>query len=210
MARKPPPRGPRSAAGEANPRRHAPPPPAGLPVLPRPLQIDEIRDDGKSIVSVEATEAERMALAEAYAIQSIGALSGRYSLVKRGKSILVTGTVKASITQICVMTLEPFETLIEDPVDMEFAPEALVAEAWERIAKAEASGTNAPLEDPPDAIVEGRIDLGALTAEALALALDPYPKKPGVAFDAPDEPAASEGDSPFAVLARLKGQGGST
>ncbi len=36
--------------------------------------------------------------------------------------------------------------------------------------------------DPPDPIVNGRIDLGQLAAEFLALGLDPYPRKPGVEF----------------------------
>jgi hypothetical protein len=39
--------------------------------------------------------------------------------------------------------------------------------------------------------------------EELNLALDPYPRAPGVTFEAPkDEPKAAE--SPFAVLAKLK------
>ena len=57
-------------------------------------------------------------------------------------------------------------------------------------------------EDPPDPIVDGKIDLGALAAEFFALGLDPYPRKPGVAFD-----AARRGrgrDSPFAALAKPK------
>jgi hypothetical protein len=55
--------------------------------------------------------------------------------------------------------------------------------------------------EPPDEIVNGHIDLGALTAEFLALGLDPYPRKPGVDFDykGDDKP-----DSPFAALAKLK------
>ena len=36
--------------------------------------------------------------------------------------------------------------------------------------------------EPPDEIVNGQIDLGALTAEFLVLGLDPYPRKPGVDF----------------------------
>ena len=57
-------------------------------------------------------------------------------------------------------------------------------------------------EDPPDPIVDGKIDLGALAAEFLALGLDPYPRKPGVAFD-PPEPQGGR-DSPFAALAEPK------
>jgi hypothetical protein len=60
-------------------------------------------------------------------------------------------------------------------------------------------------EDLPDPIVAGRIDLGALVAEFLALGLDPYPRKPGVEFAEP-QGAAHEpvGESPFAKLRGLK------
>ena len=57
--------------------------------------------------------------------------------------------------------------------------------------------------EPPDEIVNGQIDLGALTAEFLALGLDPYPRKPGVDFNYRDP--ADEKDSPFAALSKLKG-----
>ena len=56
--------------------------------------------------------------------------------------------------------------------------------------------------DPPEPIVDGAIDLGGITLEFLALALDPYPRKPGASFE------SSAGDtgieSPFAALAKLK------
>jgi hypothetical protein len=106
----------------------------------------------------------------------------------------VTGLVKASITQVCVMTLEPFDSTIEEEVEVDFA---------------EASGMPAepPTDineyEPPDEIVNGQIDLGALTAEFLALGLDPYPRKPGVDFNYRDP--ADEKDSPFAALNKLKG-----
>ncbi|HEY1452267.1 MAG TPA: DUF177 domain-containing protein, partial [Roseiarcus sp.] len=51
-----------------------------------------------------------------------------------------------------------------------------------------------------DPVIDGKIDLGALTAEHFALGLDPYPRKPGAEFVAPDEQAAP--DSPFAALAK--------
>jgi hypothetical protein len=56
--------------------------------------------------------------------------------------------------------------------------------------------------DPPDEIVNGHVDLGALTAEFLALGLDPYPRKPGVDFAFEGGGPAKE--SPFAALAKLK------
>jgi hypothetical protein len=59
-------------------------------------------------------------------------------------------------------------------------------------------------EDPPEPLPDGFIDLGALAVEFLALALDPFPRKPGAAFDSAD---SDETPSPFAALAALK-QGG--
>ena len=56
-------------------------------------------------------------------------------------------------------------------------------------------------EDEPDPVIDGKIDLGALAAEFFALGLDPYPRKPGVAFDE-EETNPEPTDSPFAALAR--------
>ncbi len=48
------------------------------------------------------------------------------------------------------------------------------------------------------------IDLAHYLVEQLVLDLDPFPRKPGVAFDY--TPAVTE-ESPFAVLKTLKGDG---
>jgi uncharacterized metal-binding protein YceD (DUF177 family) len=206
MMSKHPPKGkkPRVDEEAASRSRLTPPPPSGLPIMPRPFEVADIRDDGGTVVQIEATPAEREALAQAYDLPEVAALTARFSIVRHGKTISVTGDVKARISQVCVVTVEPFESDVDERVEMIYAPEAQVTEAWERIAKAEASGTNAPVEDPPDVIVDGRIDLGLLTAEALSLSLDPYPKKPGVEFDAPEEPEVDPEESPFALLAKLK------
>ncbi len=55
-------------------------------------------------------------------------------------------------------------------------------------------------EDPPDPIIDGKIDLGALAGEFLALVIDPYPKKPGVSFDEIITETPEERESPFAIL----------
>ena len=76
-------------------------------------------------------------------------------------------------------------------------------------AAIKAAGTDGlALGDAPDApepIVDGLVDLGALVAEFLALGLDPYPRKPGVAFVEPT-PLAEPGQtaSPFSVLGKFR------
>ena len=55
--------------------------------------------------------------------------------------------------------------------------------------------------DPPEALHDGVIDLGAVAIEFLLLGIDPYPRKPGAVFDAP--PAGDPTSHPFAALAAL-------
>ena len=59
------------------------------------------------------------------------------------------------------------------------------------------------VEDPPELIVNGTIDLGALATEFLVLGLDPYPRKAGAVFEPVLAPTDPE-DHPFAALAKLK------
>jgi uncharacterized metal-binding protein YceD (DUF177 family) len=144
-------------------------------------------------VHVEATAEECAALARDFGLSGIQSLSGDYHLKTSAKGINVTGTIKASITQICVATLEPFDSNVEEEVEVDFAESSdMPAEPPTDINEYE----------PPDEIVNGQIDLGALTAEFLALGLDPYPRKPGVDFDYRDP--SDEKDSPFAALNKLK------
>jgi hypothetical protein len=51
------------------------------------------------------------------------------------------------------------------------------------------------------------VDLGAVATEFLVLGIDPYPRKPGAAFELPEGPHREE--SPFAPLARWKKKHGS-
>ena len=161
--------------------------------LSRLIDVMRIPPRGQE-VHVEATAEECAALARDFGLPGIEALSGDYLLKASAKGIHVTGVVKASITQICVMTLEPFDSTIEEEVEVDFAePSGMPAEPPTDINEYE----------PPDEIVNGQIDLGALTAEFLALGLDPYPRKPGVDFSYKDP--GDEKDSPFAALNKLKG-----
>jgi hypothetical protein len=63
------------------------------------------------------------------------------------------------------------------------------------------AATIAGPQDPPDPIIHGQIDLGALAAEFLALNLDLYPRKPGVTFEKLYVGGEASGTvSPFAGL----------
>jgi uncharacterized metal-binding protein YceD (DUF177 family) len=145
---------------------------------------------------VEATPEERAALAKDFKLPAIHALEGRFRLTGTPRRVHVAGGVRARVEQTCVVTLEPVVNQVSESVDLMFS---------EDVPASEGQGDEAVQlgeREPPEPIVNGRIDLGAVTAEFLALGLDPYPRKPGVAYEpAPErDPAAS----PFAALAKMK------
>jgi hypothetical protein len=158
----------------------------------RPVRAESVPEGGLEH-GIEASEAERQALAKLNGLPAIARLTAKFALYRAGRGIIrVRGDVHAEVTQTCVVSLEPFDVVLTEPVDVRFAP--LAGESSNRrgppIAPAEAGAFAIGEEDEPDPIVDGRIDLGALAAEFMILGLDPYPRKPGVDFDLP--PAEKE------------------
>lgn len=155
--------------------------------LSRSVLVDRALRDGGEVV-VEATPEECATLSLDFGILGIRELVGRFRLKGSTTRLAVTGTVEAQVTQACSVSLEPFEAPLREEVEVDFTSADALA------------GTDAEDADLPDPIVNGRIDLGVLTAEFLALGLDPYPRKPGIAF----EPVVAEEEKPLAALRRLK------
>ena len=61
------------------------------------------------------------------------------------------------------------------------------------------------LDDSPEPLIGGTVDLGALATEFLVLGIDPYPRKSGTVFQAPG--VGDDSAQPFAALAALKEKG---
>ncbi|WP_332692021.1 YceD family protein [Bosea sp. (in: a-proteobacteria)] len=153
---------------------------------------------------LSATQPDFAEIARHLGVASLEALKATCSLSRNGDRVKLEGKITAALHQICVVTLEAFPVALTVPLKLDFAPEAELAAA----AAADAGEGEIDIEvllneqDPPEPIIDGVIDLGAITLEFLALALDPYPRKPGANFDDVAPEAAPE--SPFAALARLK------
>jgi uncharacterized metal-binding protein YceD (DUF177 family) len=143
------------------------------------------------------------AIATFLGVASVEALKANYSLSRNGDRVKLEGMIKAGLHQNCVVTLDPFPVELNVPVKLDFAPEAEIA-AMAKPSEDDEIDIEVLLneEEPPEPIIDGMIDLGTVTLEFLALSLDPYPRKPGVAFSepAPETPA----ESPFAALMQLK------
>ncbi|KQT90562.1 DUF177 domain-containing protein [Methylobacterium sp. Leaf466] len=137
--------------------------------LSRPTRVDRLRKEGSEVI-VTATPAECLALAADFKIPAIRDLVGRFRVAGPSSRLIVTGTVTALVTQTCTVSLDPFEAPVSEPAEVVFTDTDILA------------GTDAEEVDVPDPIVGNTIDFGTLTAEFLALGLDPYPRKPGIAF----------------------------
>ena len=163
----------------------------------RVIRVEALPKEGQT-VTIEANAAEREALAAFLKLPSIEALGATLALTRSGSGgVRVTGSVHGELTQVCVVSLEPFPATVNEEVDVRFAPrpeDGAAARPW-----AEPESFSMTNEDEPDPIVEGKIDLGAVATEFFSLGLDPYPRKPGASFESPEEPQATV--SPFASLA---------
>jgi uncharacterized metal-binding protein YceD (DUF177 family) len=166
-----------------------------------PITVAQIPDTGLHR-DFEADRATREAMAEVAGLREV--LSAGASLdvtPTNGGRVHITGRVRARIGQICVVTLDPIENEIDEPIDLVFAPPEQIPDLSDLVDEAAESDTQIP--DPPEPIINGVIDLGRLATDALFLAVDPYPRRPDAIFLPPVEASDPE-DHPFAALRALK------
>lgn len=168
-----------------------------------PVVVAEVPDTGRHVELVP-DEATRQAIAQETGLVALPRLNATFDLARRGTgSLRIEGRVTATAIQNCVVTLEPIESEIDEPVELFFRPEpATQAETGEEAGFHPFEG-----EEPPETLVDGTVDLGVIATEFLNLGIDPYPRKDGVVFDAP--PAGDPASHPFAALAALKKDRGS-
>lgn len=141
-------------------------------------------------VTVEADETQRQALAAEHDLLSVEAFAADLLVSPWKKDgVRVSGRVNARITQACVVTLEPVETVIDEDVSALFVPEG------SRLARREVEGGEMVLDaegpDLPEPFHGDTVDVGALAEEIYALAIDPYPRKEGAEID----PGGGEADA---------------
>lgn len=171
--------------------------PWSVPVLVAQIPATGLHSD------LEANAAQRAALAGVAGLRDVTTATASFDLSHAGGGkIQVLGHVSARIGQVCVVTLDEIENEISEPVDLMFVPEADIGRLSD-LADEEGEESS-ELPDPPEPIVGGVIDLGRVATDALFLGIDPYPRKPGVAFEAPAAPR-DPADHPFAALEALKG-----
>jgi uncharacterized metal-binding protein YceD (DUF177 family) len=166
-----------------------------------PIAVLQIPDTGLHR-DLEADQATRAAMAEVAGLREIISANASLDVTPdRDGRFHVTGRVRARIGQTCVVTLDPIENDIDEPIDLMFAPPEQIPVLADLVD--EAADSDSEIPDPPEPIENGFIDLGRLATDALLLAIDPYPRKPDAVFK-PVITAPDPEDHPFAALKALK------
>ncbi|MBI1180548.1 MAG: DUF177 domain-containing protein [Alphaproteobacteria bacterium] len=176
--------------------------------LRRPVEIASLPEGGRDVAFTASSE-ECAAIAARLDLLDLAdfRVSGRLEPLRRGRAARFEAHLSARVTQACVVSLDPVESRIEEDISTELVDEA----------EAEALAATDPEETEErdwEVLEEGAVDLGELAVQHLALALDPYPKRPDLQDEPPvtarsggqeEESEAEAADSnPFAVLKRLK------
>lgn len=161
------------------------------------IALRDIPDEGLH-VAMEADPEARAALARTAGLRELPILTASFDIKRKGESLQVEGEVNATIGQNCVVTLDPVERNLHEAIDLIFSPGAADTLA-DHDVEASVGLTDA---EPPEPLVDGIVDLGAIATEYFLLGIDPYPRKEGAVFEAAahQEPV----ESPFAALAALR------
>jgi hypothetical protein len=106
----------------------------------------------------------------------------------------------ADLVQSCVVSLVPVPAHIEKSFEREFH---FVSHRVRDLAPYGDHPVSEAAEEGPEEIESTRYDLAAPLLEEFSLALDPYPRAPGVVFESLDGDQ-DKPDGPFAALKALK------
>ncbi len=168
------------------------------PELSRPLRVEKISANGVE-ESIVATPQEREALAVRFDLVEIKSLKANLAVLPKqaGMNFEVTGMLAAEVVQRCVVTLEPLPASIAQAIHIHFTAPGFIDTSAERALD----------EEDIEPITDGIMDLGEVVAQHLGLALDPYPRKPGLPPVTAEFGQPQAKISPFAKLVVLKDKG---
>jgi hypothetical protein len=150
-------------------------------------------------VTITAKPDELLRIAEWAEVRSLEALGARISLRKLSDvRFNYEADLRAEVTQDCVVTLEPVHSVVERTIRRE-----LHYDESGSLESQVSVDSDLETDDVREEITDLRYDLAKPLLEELALAIDPYPRAPGVTFSPPSDQDGPP-ESPFAVLKNLK------
>lgn len=178
--------------------------------------VDQL-DKGRVTLTIQPEPNLYESLAAFLDIKALKALSCAYVIRRKdgGHMIHVHGEIKSEVEQICVQSLEPMVSEINEAFDGYFADrgQAVPFSKAKKELYSKYGVDDTPIleeEEDPELIENGHIDIGALAIQFLSLAIDPYPRRDGLESQLPDEVSIAttakfeERENPFAALKDLK------
>lgn len=160
------------------------------------VDLNSLTEAG-TVVELAPGQAERARIAGWSDVSAIPEFSGVVT-VKRLSStgFAYEAELTATVIQPCSVTLEP----VSQKIALRFARELHLARSKRRGEPVDlAPGLGE--DDLPEEVENSRYNVAGPVLEEFSLAIDPYPRAEGAAFEL--QPAEKP-PSPFAVLARLK------
>jgi uncharacterized metal-binding protein YceD (DUF177 family) len=161
--------------------------------------LSNLSDAGAEL-TIAATPEQRDRLAEWAEVQSIDKFEAQVTLKRRSPTRFeYQADLTADIVQSCVVTLEP--------VPAHLALQIARSLHLTRFPRGSDIGSHelAPASDEgSEELEDAHYDIAAPLQEEFSLAVEAYPRAPGVVFEASLE--GNQPESPFAVLKSLKGK----
>jgi uncharacterized metal-binding protein YceD (DUF177 family) len=163
----------------------------------RPIDVAGLGDRAQSH-AIAANPAERAALVRRFGLHALSRLEAQLSLRRRGeRNVELSGDFAAELEQVCVVSLEPVPAEIRRSFRQIYSADLPAESLGEVVVDADEE------EDAPEPL-GSTIDLGEAVAQQLAVALDPYPRRPDAQLPEIGAPAAAAEDGAFAALAKLR------
>lgn len=162
----------------------------------KPVLLHELGRGALSL-TLEPDADERARVARDLGLESLPVLKARLTLKPWMDGVEITGRFDAVVVQLCAVSLDAFEHPLVGEIELRAVPQGS-PQAPDAAGGEVDYDPEAP--DPPDVLHGEAIDVAGYVVEHLALEIDPFARKPGVAFEyAPPD----EEESPFAVLKKL-------
>ncbi len=126
---------------------------------------------------LQAGAGERSGLVARFGLESLDSFTADVAAGRNSQGeIVVSGRICARVGQICVVTLEPFVSEIDEHFTHRFT---IMAQTQAAPVIIEA-GAGEPAEPLEGNVLAGEVvELGEIAVQELSLALDPYPCAPG-------------------------------
>ena len=162
-----------------------------------PLKIDEL-GQGEQHYKLTANEAQLGELGIILQIPAVNKFQADLlvNFQKRSGKLTVSGKVEANLRLTSVISLEEFDREYQTQFSQTYDTTATYEEIREQDEDISM--------DIPDVVYDGKIDLGDICIEQIALIMEDNPRQAGEEFTPIISAAEETPNNPFSVLAKLK------